>query len=151
MFLPIGWSPSGKPTMLSMTRGQTRQTSLAGCCILIIEDEYFLAEDICVALKELGADIVGPVADVGDAIRIVNSSQAIDAAVVDINLKDEAIYPVADRLRTRKIPFVFTSGYDRKAIVSRFQDVQLFEKPIDVAALSQSLGSLIGDERTRLL
>ena len=111
----------------------------------MIEDEYFLAEDISAALKELGAEIVGPVGEVGDAIAIVNSGQLIDAAVVDINLKDQLIYPVAENLRARNIPFVFTSGYDQSAIVSRFKDIQLFEKPIDAAAMANSLGRLIGE------
>lgn len=131
--------------MLSMARGQVRQTSLAGYRILVIEDEYFLAEDISVALKELGADIVGPVGQIGDAIGIVNSGQVIDGAVLDINLWQDSIYPVADSLRARHIPFIFTSGYDKSAIDSRFRDVELFEKPFDIAAMAHALGQLIGE------
>jgi CheY-like chemotaxis protein len=129
--------------MVTTTRGQIGQTSLSGYRILVIEDEYFLAEDICTMLKELGADILGPVGDVGDAIGIVNSGQIIDGAVVDINLRNESIYPVAERLVARSIPFVFTSGYDKSAIQPRFKDIELFEKPINAPAMAQSLGRLI--------
>ena len=111
--------------------------------ILVIEDEYFLAEDICSVLRGLGADIIGPAGEVGDAIGIVNSDEVIDAAVLDVNLKDVSMLPVADRLRARNIPFVFTTGYDRTAIDIRFKDIQLFEKPIDVTAMARSLGKLI--------
>ena len=128
---------------VSESGGQSRQPPLNGRRILVIEDEYFLAEDICSILRGLGADIIGPAGEVGDAIGIVNSSEVIDAAVLDVNLKNVSILPVADRLRARNIPFVFTTGYDRSAIDIRFKDIQLFEKPIDVAAMARSLGKLI--------
>lgn len=127
------------------------QISLTGCRILVIEDEYFLAEDICTALKELGADIIGPAGDLADATRILDSGQAIDAAVLDINLKNESIFPVADGLRARSIPFLFTSGYERTAIASRFKDVPLCEKPIDMAAMARSLDRLIGQAGLNLV
>src|SRR5262245_22376528 len=127
---------------------QTRPARLNGCRILVIEDEYFLAEDICSALRELGADIVGPAGEVGDAVGRLTSGELIDAAVLDINVKDQSIYPVAERLRARDIPFVFTSGYDKGAIDSRFGDVPLWEKPIDIAAMARALGRLI-DENGR--
>jgi CheY-like chemotaxis protein len=124
--------------------GQDRQPPLKGRRILVIEDEYFLAEDICSVLRDLGADVIGPAGEVEDAIGIVNSGEVIDAAVLDVNLKDVSILPVADRLRARNIPFVFTTGYDKSAIDVRFKDIHLFEKPINVAAMARSLGKLIG-------
>ena len=120
------------------------ETPLRGYRILVIEDEYFLADDICSALKGLGADIIGPAGELARAIEIVNSGQLIDAAVLDVNLQDASIFPVADSLRIRNVPFVFTTGYDRSSIDSRFRDVQLWEKPIDVGAMGRSLGELIG-------
>jgi CheY-like chemotaxis protein len=129
---------------VSDTDGQTKKSPLGGCRILVIEDEYFLAEDICAVLRGLGANIVGPAGEIGEAIGIVNSEQCLDAAVLDVNLKNESIFPVADRLRTLNIPFVFTTGYARNAIDSRFEDIELFEKPIDVAATANALGKLIG-------
>src|ERR1043166_871571 len=123
--------------------GQSGQTPLKGRRILVIEDEYFLAEDICLVLRDLGADIIGPAGEVGDAIGIVNSAEIIDAAVLDVNVKDVSILPGADRLRARNIPFVFTTGYDRSAIDVRFKDIKLFEKPINVTAMARSLGELI--------
>lgn len=123
---------------------EPKQTPFRGRRILVIEDEYFLAEDICSVLRSMGADIIGPTGELNEAVEIVNSGQLIDAAVLDVNLRDVSIFPVADSLRMRKVPFVFTTGYDRSAIDSRFGDVQLWEKPIDLAAMVQSLGKLIG-------
>src|SRR5262245_27874251 len=123
--------------------GHSGRSPLDGRRILVIEDEYFLAEDICAVLRGLGADIIGPAGEVGDAIGIVNLGDVIDAAVLDVNLRNVSILPVADRLRARNIPFVFTTGYDRSAIDVRFKDIQLFEKPIDVTAMARSLGKLI--------
>ena len=129
--------------MVSDVSGKTSQVPLAGYRILVIEDEYFLAEDIGSVLRDFGADVVGPAGEVGDATAILDSGEAMDAAVLDVNLKNESIYPFADRLRAQKIPFVFTTGYDRSAIESRFKDVPLWEKPINVAAMAQSLAGLI--------
>lgn len=118
---------------------------LAGRRILVIEDEYFLADDICSVLKELGADIAGPAGEVGEAMVIVSSGQRIDGAVVDVNLKNESILPVAERLRSRQIPFIFTTGYDRSAIDSRFKDIELFEKPVNVTTMAHALARLLGE------
>lgn len=132
---------------ISAIPGKTDEPRLRGRCILVIEDEYFLADDICSALKELGAEIVGPAGDIGDAVVLVNSGQRIDAAVLDVNLKNESTLPIADGLRTRSIPFVFTTGYDRSVIDSRFEDIELFEKPINIMTMARSLARLLGEDR----
>jgi CheY-like chemotaxis protein len=116
---------------------------LTGRRVLIVEDEYFLADDIARALRALDAEIEGPVGDVKDALAILNERRMIDGAVLDVNLRSASIYPVARALRSRGIPFVFTTGYDRSAIDPEFADVPLWEKPLDVAAMTRELSELI--------
>jgi len=116
---------------------------LTGRRVLIIEDEYFLADDIVRALTALGARIVGPYGDLDEATDVVDRDVAIDAAIVDINLKDEMAFPLARVLRSRKVPLVFTSGYDKISIDSEFQDVRLWSKPLDIKALANELTSMI--------
>ena len=116
---------------------------LTGRRVLIIEDEYFLADDIVRALTALGARIVGPYGDLDEATDVVDRDVAIDAAIVDINLKDEMAFPLARVLRSRKVPLVFTSGYDKISIDSEFQDVRLWSKPLDIKALAHELTSMI--------
>jgi DNA-binding LytR/AlgR family response regulator len=112
---------------------------LAGRRMLVIEDEYFLADDLARDLAALGAEILGPVGDFADAERIVKSETPIDAALVDINIKSELIYPLAHTLRARNVPFVFTTGYDRNSVAGGFEDVPVWEKPINFAALARDL------------
>ena len=116
---------------------------LTGRRVLIVEDEYFLAEDMGSALRAFGADIAGPVGDIDDAMRILHDGRVIDAAVLDINVRDQMIYPVARKLLARSVPMVFTSGYDKIAISDEFADVPLWEKPLDHRAMARSLAGMI--------
>jgi DNA-binding NtrC family response regulator len=116
--------------------------------ILVIEDEYFLADDIGKALRALGAEIAGPVGEIADAARILQNGGALDAAVLDVNIRSERIFPIARELRARQVPFVFTTGYDKVSIEPEFRDVPLWEKPFDIAAMAQSLARLLSDRRS---
>jgi CheY-like chemotaxis protein len=116
---------------------------LAGRRVLVIEDEYFIADDITHALASFGAEIIGPLPEVGQAADILSRGETIDAAVLDINIRDEMIFPIARELRARKIPFVFTTGYDRNSIAPEFQDVQLWEKPLDIPRIARSLAEIL--------
>jgi DNA-binding response OmpR family regulator len=116
---------------------------LAGRRVLVVEDEYFLADDLVRALTELGARVVGPFGELREASDVVDRDVAIDAAIVDVNLRNEMVFPLARVLRARNIPFVFTSGYDSSSIETEFQDVQLWGKPVDIAGVARELTSLI--------
>lgn len=102
----------------------------AGRYILIAEDEYFLAEELRAALVELGAAVVGPFASVAEVCRAVEDEPRLDAAVLDINLRGEFVYPAADRLKARGTPFVFATAYNAETIVERFKDVPRGVKPV---------------------
>jgi CheY-like chemotaxis protein len=116
---------------------------LTGRHVLVLEDEYFLANDIVRTLTALGAWIVGPYADLDEATDVVDRDIAIDAAIVDINLRNEMAFPLVRMLRSRKVPLVFTSGYDRSSIEPEFQDVRLWGKPVDIKAMARELASMI--------
>ncbi|MBW7960868.1 response regulator [Bradyrhizobium sp. BR 10261] len=120
---------------------------LSGRRVLVVEDEYYLADDIGRALRSAGAEVAGPVGEVEDALRILHDGSMIDGAVLDVNLRSETIYPIAQELRTRHVPFVFTTGYDPVSIAPQFQDVTLWEKPIDIASMIRGLGGLIGSHK----
>ena len=116
---------------------------LAGHRVLVVEDEYFLADDIVRALQALGARVIGPYGELEDATRVLDDDGAIDAAIIDINLRSEMVFPLARVLRARNIPFVFATGYDRGTIDAEFQDIRVWEKPVDLAAMARDLGKLI--------
>lgn len=116
---------------------------LAGRRILVVEDEYFLADDLHRHLASLGAEIIGPIAGLDEAEALLKADAAIDAALLDVNVKSEMIFPLARALRSRGVPFVFTTGYDKGALGDEFLDVQLWEKPLDIPRVAQALVALM--------
>ena len=121
---------------------QVRSSTLIGRRVLVVEDEYFQADDMARLLRSLGAEVIGPVGEVQDALELIDAGNPVDLAVLDINLRGEMIYPAADKLRSRAIPFVFASGYDRTPIPDRYRDVPLLEKPVDDRAINRMLHQL---------
>jgi CheY-like chemotaxis protein len=99
-------------------------------CILVVEDEYMLAEDLRHAFEAKGSVVVGPVATVKDALAMIQL-EALDAAVLDINLGGELIYPVADALIAESIPFVFATGYSRHDVPKRYSTIPRLDKPVE--------------------
>jgi len=145
MFLFVSRTAGG---IMSVSPTLPRQRApLNGRRILVVEDEYFLADDIGKTLRALGAEIAGPVGHLDDAVNILHDGGILDAAVLDVNIRSEMIFPVARELRARQVPFVFTTGYDKITIGTEFQDVPLWEKPIDIAAMVRKLAAIIGDRK----
>ena len=128
-----------------MAASAHQRAPLAGRRIFIVEDEYFLADDIGRTLRALGAEIAGPVGHVDDALEILHDGGVLDAAVLDVNIRDEMIYPIARELKARNVPFVFTTGYDKTTLSPEFQDVPLLEKPFDLPTIAQKLAGLIAE------
>jgi CheY-like chemotaxis protein len=116
---------------------------LTGRRILVVEDEYFLADDLSRHFVSLGAEIVGPIAHLDDATEVLKADAAIDGALLDINLRSEMIFPLARLLQSRQVPFVFTTGYDRRSLGPEFRDVPVWEKPLDIPRLARSLTALM--------
>lgn len=113
--------------------------------VLVVEDEYFLADDLAIALHAAQARVVGPVATVGEAIALLDGPHPIDVAVLDIGLHGEIVFGVADLLAARRIPFVFISGYDPDIVPPRLARAAFWQKPCDVAALVRTLPALARD------
>lgn len=112
---------------------------LTGRKILLVEDEYFIAQDMTRVLQEKGAEIAGPVPSVEDALNLIERTDRLDGAVLDINLRGHMAFPVADALIGRGVPFVFSTGYDDRQIPSRYGHVPRCEKPVDPLKIAQAL------------
>src|SRR3954470_681835 len=92
-------------------------SSVKGRRLLIVEDDYLIAADLASSLEELGAEVIGPAGTVEDALELVQrSGETLDGAVLDINLREQRVYPVATALARHGVPFVFVTGYDTVAI-----------------------------------
>jgi CheY-like chemotaxis protein len=118
---------------------------LTGRRLLVVEDEYLIAADLASVLEGLGAEVTGPAGTLAEALTLVETEgDRLDAAVLDVNLGEERVYPVADALRQREIPFVFTTGYDAAALPQSYADVPRCQKPTDERRLARCLSSLLG-------
>jgi len=96
------------------------------------------------ALAKLGVETLGPVGTVRRALDLVEHGGHLDGAVLDVKLRDGVVYPVAEALRARGVPFVFTTGYSEHAIPDRYKDVARYEKPFDPAQVVRALFSDAG-------
>ena len=97
-------------------------------------------------LGDAGAVVIGPAGTVKDALAFIGSEQHLDGAVLDVSLRGDFIFPAADILIERGVPFVFTTGYDASIMPSRFQHVVRCEKPVNIRKITQALGRVIDAE-----
>jgi CheY-like chemotaxis protein len=104
--------------------------------ILLVEDEALIAIMMSEALRELGLRVIGPVGTIPLALKSARDEH-IDGAILDVNLAGHPIYPVADMLASRGIPFVFVTGYNADGIDRRYAHVPVLEKPIEPEMLQQ--------------
>ncbi len=106
--------------------------------VLVVEDEFLLAEETRLKLEEMGATVVGPTARVEHAISLI-ARQAIDAAILDIQLDGNDVFPVAESLKQRGIPFVFASAFGPFVIPERFRGYVLCDKPFELENIARGL------------
>ncbi|CCM78155.1 response regulator [Rhizobium mesoamericanum] len=125
-----------------MTRPDHHEPSplqlLKGKRILIVEDEYFVADETRRALQAVGAKVIGPAPSVEIGMSMIDQ-ETIDAAVLDIRLEGETVFPIAERLHALAIPFVFATAYITTDIPEKFGGYHLCEKPTALAEIATAL------------
>ena len=119
------------------------ESLLKGRRILIVEDEYFLADELQIMLEDEGAETLGPVASVEAGLRILSAGQVPDAASLDINLCGGTVYPLADALIARGVPFVFTTWNNQAAIPAAYAHIRRLEKPVEPEMVLKELAILL--------
>ncbi len=113
---------------------------LHGMRVLIVEDDYYLAADLAEVLRARGADVIGPVGTLAEAIAAVEGHW-IDHAVLDINLQGEMSFPIADRLEAAGIPYLITTGYSAQSLPKRFRTKKRLEKPYPTEAVVRMINA----------
>jgi hypothetical protein len=108
----------------------------SGNRILLVEDEILVAMMMRDILSELGFLVIGPFSRLSEAM-IAAVHDEIDGGIIDINLGGEFVYPVADVLVARNIPFVFVTGYGVESIDDRFGFISIIKKPVQRQALQK--------------
>lgn len=108
--------------------------------ILVVEDEMLVAFLIEDCLSKLGHKTVGPTPRVDEALKLLESENP-DIALLDINLGGEWVYPVAELLVEKDIPFIFLSGYGERGLPAEWKESRVIEKPFSLENLRSGIES----------
>jgi len=114
-----------------------------GLRVIVVEDDSLICllfEDM---LLDLGCKVVGTACDIKRATELAQAEQNFDVAILDVNLGGQQVYPVADILSRRGIPFVFATGMGAGGLPPSWQGHSSVSKPMSMASLAEALGSAI--------
>jgi CheY-like chemotaxis protein len=141
-------SRSDNPTEKNAFGGPASATDvLTGRRILIVEDDPFIALALEEALRERGLVIVAVARKLERALEIL-ARESVDLALLDVNIGEDQIDPVADLLATRNCPFIFTTGYGRAGLPEAHASRMIVEKPFYIEEVLAALrDELCGNAR----
>ncbi len=115
---------------------------LAGKRVLVVEDEFLLAMMMEDLLLDEGCIVIGPFARVQDAL-VAAKNEDIDLAVLDVNVAEEKVFPVATQLEARGVPFILLTGYGQKAVPDDCPHWEAHDKPYDPQTLINVLAAKV--------
>ena len=108
---------------------------LRGRRVLVVEDQYLIAEEMRRTVERLGGQVLGPVSTVDGALSLAARGR-LDLALLDVDLHGSEIYPAADELISIGAPIIFTTGYEREAMPPGYRDLPRLDKPVTAGALA---------------
>jgi CheY-like chemotaxis protein len=118
--------------------------SISGNRVMIVEDEALVAMVVTESLTTLGCSVVGPFSRCSEAIMAIEADE-VDAAILDVNLDGEMVYPLADMLTDRGLPFIFVTGYGAESIDRRFRHIPVIQKPVERHVLQRIFVPMAAD------
>lgn len=110
-------------------------------CVLLVEDEACLAMMLQDLLEDAGYRVI-KAARIPAALALAEGED-INAAILDVNVAGREVFPVADQLRRRGVPFMFASGYGERGVPGEFRDYPVLQKPYDPVALGSMLENVL--------
>lgn len=116
--------------------------AVQGMRVFLVEDEPLVALMLEDMLSDLGCVLVGSAETVAQALSRMEDAPTIDVAILDVHLGGETVFPVADVLLQRHVPFVFSTGYGPADLIARYPGSHLLAKPYPAEALAQALATL---------
>jgi DNA-binding LytR/AlgR family response regulator len=117
---------------------------IEGLRILLVEDEFMIADDMLHELESLGVEVLGPFPTLARAMAFIKVEPSIDAAVLDINLHGEMVWPAADELLARSVPVIFATGYDARVVPPAYAHLPRCEKPVSASRIVDALRNSAG-------
>ena len=123
-------------------------SELKGHSILVVEDEPIFATETACAIVAAGGSVVGPAYSLGEAFEMTEDAE-LDGALLDLNLRNEKVFSLADALADRGVPIVFVTGEIWPVIPERHAGCRVVGKPITDTKVVAAIGSAIEEERSR--
>ncbi|MHB8529776.1 MAG: response regulator [Caulobacteraceae bacterium] len=112
--------------------------------ILVVEDEAMIALLIEDMLSDLGCAVVGPAHGLAEGLELVRGDGEMDAALLDVNLAGQPVFALADELRARGVPMIFSTGYGEFALRDIDKGVPVIHKPFRAHELARALDEALG-------
>jgi CheY-like chemotaxis protein len=121
--------------------------ALTGRRVLVVEDESLVAMLLETILEDMGCTPVGPVATVEEGLAMVADEQSLDAALLDVNVAGREVFPIAEALTARGVPFVFSTGYGEGGLPDAWRGHPTVQKPFTESAIREGLMRAMGVEQ----
>ncbi|MBV8090536.1 MAG: hypothetical protein JO139_13355 [Alphaproteobacteria bacterium] len=113
------------------------------CRVLVVEDSAIIAAKLSRVLRQAGAEVMGPVATVNSALGAIEAAGSIDAALLDVDLRGEPVYRVAETLFARGVPFLFLTGYDPEILSEPWCHWPVMQKPFASETILSAVQALM--------
>jgi CheY-like chemotaxis protein len=136
-----------QPSHFAGEGGSVPITDLKGFRVLVVEDDSMVSLLLEDMLLELGCAIVGPAPDIDQATAMAQGNDAVDVALLDVNLHGCLVFSVADILSRRQIPFVFATGAGAGGIPENWQGHFSVQKPFTLEQLADAIGSALKERQ----
>ena len=110
-----------------------------GRLILVVEDDWLIVAELVQELEASGAHVVGPIPTLDLALKKLDQMPDMAGAILDVNLQGRMVFPLADELRRRNIPFVFATAYESEGFPEAYRNVPLVRKGAGVDEVAEYL------------
>ena len=114
--------------------------------VFVVEDDVMILLSTEIMLEELGCQVVGTAMGLDEALSKCSFVEC-DVALLDVNIRGDRSFPVADILATRRVPFVFATGYGRDSIPVQYREIPFVNKPYSLSELRHALASALEPRR----
>lgn len=118
--------------------------ALSGRRVLIVEDESLVAMLLETILEDMDCTPVGPASNIDEGLALATGEDALDAALLDVNVAGRQVFPVAQALKDRGVPFVFSTGYGEGGLPDEWRGQRTIQKPFTEAAVRDALLAAMG-------
>ncbi|QUL38192.1 response regulator [Erythrobacter sp. JK5] len=111
--------------------------------ILVAEDEMIIGIDLCDTVAEAGFSVEGPHSGISSAMLAFQKEKP-DLAILDIQLDDGIVFPLAQKLAAENVPIIFHSGrHSRAEVEAHFPTATTLEKPCPPAAMLDAVNEVL--------